>query len=308
MDAEEKKMYASEPPLRGLWAAVVALICLVVISLGYAIAQHNSVGRLSAENQQANTQLTQTESEIQALTEKMNALQAQSAAKRPAEAPHRVAVVRHRPVRFYRPRPVESPLKKIEAELAEHQKEIKSTQQNLEQTRTELQSNLSSTADQLNGAIAKNHTELVALEKLGQRSYYEFDIGKSKLFQREGPIGLKLRKANVKHQFADLELIVDDRDLTQKHVNLYQPVLFYPAGSRRPVQLVINGIFKNEIHGYVSAPKYKASELAAGNPASEPAAGQAANAAAGNTSGSANLSSNQTQTPVALEHRPGMQN
>ena len=77
-----------------------------------------------------------------------------------------------------------------------------------------------------------------------------------------GPFGVRLRKANIKHQYADLELMVDDRSLSQKHVNLYQPVMFYMPDSRQPVELVINSITKDHIHGYVSAPKYRQSELA----------------------------------------------
>jgi hypothetical protein len=32
----------------------------------------------------------------------------------------------------------------------------------------------------------------------------------------EGPFGIRLKKANSKHQYADLELMVDDRNLSQK--------------------------------------------------------------------------------------------
>jgi hypothetical protein len=38
--------------------------------------------------------------------------------------------------------------------------------------------------------------------------------------------------------------------------------MFYTPDSPQPVQLVINGIGKDHIHGYVSAPKYSQSELA----------------------------------------------
>ena len=100
------------------------------------------------------------------------------------------------------------------------------------------------------------------MEKKGERNYYEFDINKSKQFQNNGPLGIRLKKANDKHQYADLELMVDDRNLSQKHVNLYQPVMFYTPDSPQPVQLVINSVSKNHIHGYVSAPKYSQSELA----------------------------------------------
>jgi hypothetical protein len=57
--------------------------------------------------------------------------------------------------------------------------------------------------------------------------------------------------------------MVDDANLSKKHVNLLEPVIFYAAEGGRPVELVINGISKDHIHGYVSTPKYKESELAA---------------------------------------------
>jgi len=59
-----------------------------------------------------------------------------------------------------------------------------------------------------------------------------------------------------------MELIVDDRNLSQKHINLYQPVMFYTPDSPQPVEVVINNISKDHVHGYVSAPKYRQSELA----------------------------------------------
>ena len=72
---------------------------------------------------------------------------------------------------------------------------------------------------------------------------------------------LSLRKANTKHEYADLELMVDDFKLSKKHVNIYEPVMFYNADNGRPVELVINSVGKNHIHGYVSEPKYKSSDL-----------------------------------------------
>ena len=57
--------------------------------------------------------------------------------------------------------------------------------------------------------------------------------------------------------------------------------MFYEPDSMRPIEIVINDISKNHIHGYVSAPKYRKSDLAAAssdnsaNPA--PGSDQAAN-------------------------------
>jgi hypothetical protein len=148
--------------------------------------------------------------------------------------------------------------KKLQSQLDAQGKAIDQTRNDLEST----QGNLDSTRTELTGSIAHTHDELVVLQKRGERSYTEFDLSKSKQFKREGPFELRLKKANDKHQYADMELMVDDRNLSQKHVNLYQPVMFYTPDSPQPVEVVINDIGKDHIHGYVSASKYRQSELA----------------------------------------------
>src|SRR5262249_4913215 len=117
----------------------------------------------------------------------------------------------------------------------------------------------------LQGSIAKTDEELVFLQRKGERNYYEFDLDKSKNFHTTGPVGISLRKANTKHLYADLELLVDDRQVSKKHLNLYEPVVFYPTDERRPLELVINSITKNHVRGYVSSPRYRTSELSAGS-------------------------------------------
>ena len=103
----------------------------------------------------------------------------------------------------------------------------------------------------------------MALARKGERNYYEFDLNQSKQFTREGPISVSLRKANAKHVYADLELRVDDAQLTKKHVNMFEPVMLYASESKQPVELVINQVGKDRIHGYISTAKYKASDLPA---------------------------------------------
>ena len=174
----------------------------------------------------------------------------------------------HRQAVAGRSRMAEARWKKVQSQLDEQGQAIAATRQDLGNTRTELQ-----------GSIARTHDELVVLQRKGERNYYEFDLDKAKRFMAEGPIGVRLRKANVKHQFADLELLVDDVSLTKKHVNLYEPAVFYAAESEHPVELVINKVTKNHIHGYVSAPKYRRSELAAMGQAAPVAEGTTADAA-----------------------------
>ena len=142
--------------------------------------------------------------------------------------------------------------KKLQSQVDAQDKRLEDTRSDLVSARTEL-----------TGSIARTHDELVVLQRRGERNYYEFDVQKSKDFKREGPVSVCLRKANTKQQYADLQLLVDDRKLSQKHVNLYQPVMYYQPDSQQPVEVIINEISKDHIHGYVSAPKYRPSELTA---------------------------------------------
>jgi hypothetical protein len=231
---------------------VVPLIAAVAIAGGltvYAVHEHHAAQNLAAENQQATAELTSTRGQLSDLTARVNALAAQQQVAAPP-APVAAAVTPHGAAKPRASRGADRRLSRMQAQLDAQGKAI-------EETRGDL----TNTATQLTGSIAKTHDELVVLEKKGERNYVEFDIQKSKQFQHEGPISISLRKADTKHQFADLQLTVEDRNLIQKHVNLDQPVMYYQSDSEQPIQIVINNITKDHIHGYVSAPKYRQSEL-----------------------------------------------
>jgi DNA polymerase III gamma/tau subunit len=262
---------------RGLWAAVIVLLCATAISLAVVMREKSHESEMASRNAELGSTLSQSQTEVSTLASKVNtfeAAQAAAAAKAQQEAAAkktaaRTGAVRH--TRAHRPSLAEQRMNKLQSELDENQKAISSTQQDLAQTRQDLQSNLDSAQNQLGGQIAKTHGELVELEQKGERNYYEFDLSKLKQFKREGPVSLKLHKANTKHQYCDLELIVNDRDVTKKHVNIYEPVVFYPEGGQQPVELVINAIGKDHMHGYVSEPKYGQARTSASDKAAAPA-------------------------------------
>jgi hypothetical protein len=149
----------------------------------------------------------------------------------------------------------------MQSRLTQQQEQLENDRQELEKTRADFESKLSSTHNELSGSIAKNHEELVALERLGQRNYYEFEIDKSKEFRRVGPISVSLRKVNQKHLFSDLALMMGDQQLEKKHLNLYEPMMVRRTDMPQPVELVVNEIHGNTIKGYISEPKYKRSEV-----------------------------------------------
>ena len=240
-------------PLRG---------CVVVggAGIGYAVHEHHDAQDLAVQNAQVTAQLIETQSQMNTLAAKVNELAADSEAKATPSAQartrcrgHGQTPVQQRVLPGHIGRAPRTPeFKKLQSQVDAQDKRLEDTRNDLVSASTEL-----------TGSIARTHDELVVLQKRGERNYYEFDVQKSKDFKREGPVSVCLRKANTKQQYADLQLLVDDRKLSQKHINLYQPVMYYQPDSQQPVEVIINEISKDHIHGYVSAPKYRPSELTA---------------------------------------------
>lgn len=289
--------------------AVYAAIVVLGAGLGgYAFHEHRAAQSLAVENAQTSAALDSTRHEIGDLSAKVNMLTARDAAQAAQSNPspkqsERIAAGR-RPSAAHRLR--EDPrYKKLQSQIDAQGKAIEQTRNDLAST----QGDLASTRTSLTGSIAHTHDELVLLEKKGERNYTEFDLSKSKQFKREGPFELRLRKANSKHQYADLELMVDDRDLSQKHVNLYQPVMFYTPDSPQPVEVVINDIGKDHIHGYVSASKYRQSELASmsntpANGTANSAQGASGNSAQATSSNTAQGAQDSDQQPAQRQKLP----
>jgi hypothetical protein len=261
--------HEGEPALMGInrWLVVAAAVLLVIaaVAFGYGYRQQILVGHLTAQESVANATINNMQGQLTTLTAKLNEMQ-QAASE---AAPQRKASAGHTGAAGAKSATGKSgstsskQLKELRAQLDEQQKRLSQTQAEVAKNRADLEGNLNSTRDELNGSIAKTHEELVALAKRGERSYFEFDLTKSKQFQRVGPLTLSLRHTDTKHKNYDVQMIVDDNQLTKKHVNLYEPIWIHTENESQPVQVVVNKVEKNLIHGYVSAPKYKPSELAA---------------------------------------------
>ena len=248
---EDFPMHTVSPVVKFL-VPVLAAGVVAIGGVSYAVHEHHAAARLTAQNQQVTTELASTRGQLTDLTARVNAMiAAQQQQEQAAQRAAAEKLIVHRLGKPRAGRVASSRWRKMQAQLDRQEQEIQATR-----------GDLASTSTQLGGSIARNHAELVVLEAQGQRNYVEFDLYKQKQFSHEGPVGVSLRHANVKHQFVNLELMVDDRSLTEKHVNLDQPVMFYTPDSEQPIEVVINVITKNHIHGYVSAPKYGKTDLA----------------------------------------------
>lgn len=263
---EQKGNSLQSGPNLWLAAAAVALLVVAGLAFGYGYRQQLLVGHLTAQESLYKSTINDMQAQLGTVTAKLNDMvagqQAMRAAEQKASQPGAKGTAGARPA-AKRVAPVDKRYKQLQAQLEEQQKQLKETQDLVAKNRSDLEGSLNSTRDELNGSIAKTHEELVALAKRGERSYFEFDLTKSKQFQRVGPVSLSLRKADTKHKSYDVNLIVDDNDLSKKKVNLYEPIWIHTENEAQPVQIVVNRVEKNQVHGYVSAPKYKPSDLAA---------------------------------------------
>jgi septal ring factor EnvC (AmiA/AmiB activator) len=280
------------------WAAALLLCCAVIVTLTMFFREQDSRRQLATANAQMSAELDQMHDQVQALNAKVSALMAmppaQPIASQTTTPPEAEGTLTHPKVRHTKTQKHiardDPRWRQMQSQLDENKQQIDATKQAVANTRTELEGNLNSAKDELGGSIARTHDELVALEKRGERSYYEFSLAKSKTYERVGPVSLSLRKTNVKNAFYDVSVLVEDSRLNKKHISLFEPVLFYPSDSHQPLELVVNRIDKDAVRGYVSAPKYKETQ-AAGN-------------ATGNQP-SPNITA--PDAKVSLERRPGDQ-
>jgi hypothetical protein len=260
-DQEHGESTPSMGANRWLVVAVIALLVVAGVAFGYGYRQQIMVGHLTAQESAANAAVTDMQGQVSALTAKLNDMTAAQAAAQAAAQEAAAKTSAKNAAAKRAGSPTDKRYKQLQSQLTEQQKQLKDTQDLVAKNRSDLEGNLNSTRDDLNGSIARTHEELVTLAKRGERSYFEFDLTRSKQFQRFGPLTLSLRKADTKHKNYDLDMIVDDNHLSKKRVNLYEPIWLHTENESQPVQVVVNRIDKNLVHGYVSAPKYKPSEL-----------------------------------------------
>jgi hypothetical protein len=278
-----EEMHERSSSTAPVWSLVVlglVLCCIVVLGGFFLVREHRQTEDLGAGNLKLAAALSQVQGQLAAVSDKLNAL-----ATAPPPAP--VVTISERPSAIPEPkhtrikprmtarRASEDPrYKRLREELSDQQKQLASTREEVEKTRTDLQGSLNSTRDdlngsiarshdELNGSIARTHEELVSLEKRGERNYVEFQLDKSKNYQRVGSISLSLRKVDFKKKHYDLAMMVDDFELQKKSINLFEPIWITLSDRPQPVELVVNEIHKDEIKGYISEPRYKKSELAA---------------------------------------------
>lgn len=110
----------------------------------------------------------------------------------------------------------------------------------------------------MSGLIATNGKDLQALRELGERNYFEFDLGKGAMTKKVGNVTLTLKKADPKRNRYTIAVMADDKTVEKRDKTINEPVQLYTAASKQPYEIVVNQVKKDGVVGYLATPKVMA--------------------------------------------------
>lgn len=248
---------------------LLAVLVVVVLLLVYvAYAQHSTRTELASQLKHTNDKLVKLESRAATLEDGYANLKAQFevTSQRLGVTQEELSRARTmaKQIKEEQQRSAEALSTKIEqqqgqlgslsGEVGVVKSDVAATRQSLEQTQQQLQRTIGDLGVQ-SGLIAKNHDEVEELKRRGERDYFEFDVKKSKQYNRVGSISIRLNKADTKRQRFTLTLLANDKVIEKKDKTLLEPVQFYLQGTRHLLEIVVYQVEKDRIVGYLSVPK-----------------------------------------------------
>lgn len=215
---------------------------------------------LTAQLEQANSRIADLKGQVEVTSQKVGMTQAEL-----AEARSRAESIRKQQVASDQKltqqisaaqKESEEKIGAVATDVTGAKKDIEATRTDLEATKTKLE-RAAGDMGVMSGLIARNHDDLEELKRRGDRNYFEFTIPKSKTPQRVGPVQIKLDKTDQKKSKYTITVLADDKSIEKKDKTSGEPVQFYMKGSARltPYEIVVFDVAKNQITGYLSAPK-----------------------------------------------------
>jgi predicted nucleic acid-binding Zn-ribbon protein len=114
---------------------------------------------------------------------------------------------------------------------------------------------VASDTNALGDQIATNRTELKQLKARGDKQYYEFAIEKGAPAINLSTIKLSAKMVDEKHNKFTLVIGSDDKNIEKDNQSLNQAIQFYSGKNPEMFEVVINGISKRMISGYLAVPK-----------------------------------------------------
>lgn len=134
---------------------------------------------------------------------------------------------------------------------------VSATQNDLADTKRTvgtITSDLGMTRSKFGTMIATNHNDIVELQKLGSRDYYEFTLTQNHQEKVAG-IGLVLKKTSTGHHTFNVDMYYNDMRVTRKNLAIDQPLFFAPQYTHSFDELVVYQVAPRKVVGYISTPK-----------------------------------------------------
>ncbi len=149
---------------------------------------------------------------------------------------------------------VQSDVSSVKTDVGGVKTDVAATQADLATTKTQL-TRVMGDAGVMSGLIATNHDQLEELKHKGDRNYYEFTLEKGAPAKNVGTIKVALKKVDPKHSKYSLVVSADDKNIEKKDRTLDEPIQFYSGKNPALFEIVVNNVSKNQVTGYLSAPK-----------------------------------------------------
>lgn len=160
---------------------------------------------------------------------------------------------------------VQNDVSNVKTDVGGVKTDVASTKADLAATKTQLTSVMGDEGV-MSGLIATNKSELEELKHKGDRNYYEFTLRKGGPAENVGTIKLSLKKVDLKHSKFTLVVSSDDKSVEKKDRTLDEPIQFYSGKSPALFEVVVNGIDKKSVTGYLSTPKNAPAPMPAPTP------------------------------------------
>ena len=231
------------------------------------LTQSNAqISQLGSSLNTANSQIGDLKAELDLTTQKLGLTQAQlEQARRTAAVLHRQQLQASKQLQQQIgqvQQQTQASVGQLSNELGGTKTDLNATKQALNDTRSKLESTVGDMGV-MSGLVAHNQKQLDQLIRLGQRDYFKFQLYKSKHPYRVGPITVQVSHVDTKHWRYNMFVTVNDKRIEKKNKTLYEPVQFYTPDAVAPLEIVVYQIKKNEIIGYLSAPKQQSNQAAA---------------------------------------------
>jgi multidrug efflux pump subunit AcrA (membrane-fusion protein) len=276
---EQQEVLPLEPPHSSHTGALLAVF---VILVGVVVGEIYTLSKISALRGSVDAQLTQTKKDLQAqlqaqLSSSISDLQRSNARQLEAmqteveaatsrmgstnaqlrSTKNTLAQVKRDQVEETEALQAQLAQKADQKQVGDLSRDVSVQRSDLDRTKQSVESvraDLGATRSEFGTLVARNHDEIEQLRKMGERDYFEFTL-EQKNPQRVAGVGLTLTKSNVKRHRFNLTLTTDDMTIEKKDRTINEPIFFYVQGSRKPYELVVNGVELKRVKGYISTPK-----------------------------------------------------